>query len=152
MKERKSWRGEVYLDSIDLDILTLLNNYRSKDIHIKGMKVLDIAEELGIKHQSLKPHLDKLLAVGLIVSIVYQKKGTDRREVLLVSTEEYLSIRTDQELELDEDTKRTLNSVVETKKMLQRIRKYLDEKDTSKSINFDLRKKDYGKTKTEEPK
>ena len=53
-------RADSYLDSIDLEILETLEKY-------EGLGVLALAEDLKIKHQTLKKHLEKLNAVDLIL-------------------------------------------------------------------------------------
>jgi hypothetical protein len=58
-------RAEIYFDSIDLDILEFLNNPNRKT-HEGGYSVIDIIDKLKINNKSLKPHIDKLLNLGLI--------------------------------------------------------------------------------------
>jgi hypothetical protein len=64
-KREKRARGIPYLDSIDLEILQILNGTLGyKDFKIFG--VLDLVDELNISHISLKPHIDKLMDLGFI--------------------------------------------------------------------------------------
>ncbi len=55
-------RAEILFDSIDLEILNILNEDRNNE----GVGVLDLVNKLDIKHNSLKPHLDKLVTLNLI--------------------------------------------------------------------------------------
>ena len=58
-------RAHIYFDSIDLQILEFLDN-PNHFTHEGGYSVLEVAEKLNINHKSLKPHIDKLLTIGLI--------------------------------------------------------------------------------------
>jgi len=60
-------RGKILFDEIDLGILFWL------DKHERGLKVLELANILKIKHNNLKPHIDKLLFLRLIATIVSKK-------------------------------------------------------------------------------
>ena len=52
-------RGRVLFDSIDLQILELLNGE-------KYFGVLELTKSLRIKHKNLKPHLEKLMKANLV--------------------------------------------------------------------------------------
>jgi len=58
-------RAEIYFDSIDLEILEFLNTPNRKTYE-GGYSVIDIIDKLKINNKSLKPHIDKLLMLGLI--------------------------------------------------------------------------------------
>jgi hypothetical protein len=77
-------RAEIYFDSIDLEILEFLNipNIKTNE---GGYSVIDIIKELKINNKSLKPHIDKLLTLGLIhtTSMIYAgniKRNEDNKK------------------------------------------------------------------------
>lgn len=58
-------RSQIYFDSIDLEIMEFLNekNYKT---HEGAYSIFDIIDKIKINSKSLKPHIDKLLTLGLI--------------------------------------------------------------------------------------
>jgi len=60
MKRKVGERAEVLIDTIDLEILRILE-YTSYG-------VLELAEKLKIQHKNLKPHLEKLIKSELIIT------------------------------------------------------------------------------------
>lgn len=79
MVKKKRARGIPYFDSIDLEILQLLDGYpRNKKYGIYG--ILDLADKLNISHISLKPHIDKLLDLELIRLIPFEDLPKDKRK------------------------------------------------------------------------
>lgn len=71
-------RSRVIIDTIDLDILDILNMSKNQN----GLGVMELKEEIGIAHNSLKPHIEKLIKLGLI-SFEQVKKS---RKIILKST------------------------------------------------------------------
>lgn len=59
-------RAKILIDSIDLEILEFLEGCEVV------IGVLDLANRLDIKHKNLKPHLEKLIRIGLIKTNEYQ--------------------------------------------------------------------------------
>lgn len=53
-------KSKVLFDSIDLEILEKVTNK-------PNLGVLELTEEIGLTHQNLKQHLEKLMRAGLIV-------------------------------------------------------------------------------------
>ena len=83
MEKRKvGIRSKILFDEIDLRIIQLLNNPKNND----GLGVLEIAKWFGVMHNNLKPHLDKLLSLGLILfspnkegkSVLFSRKGKEQ--------------------------------------------------------------------------
>jgi len=70
-------RANIYFDSIDLEILELLN-IPNRKTYEGGYSVIDIIEKLKINNKSLKPHIDKLLTLGLIHIIHMKYAGNDK--------------------------------------------------------------------------
>lgn len=64
------------LDDIDLKILN--------ELTLESYKVLKLAEKLGINHNSLKPHLNKLINVGLV-----DKYRGDENKIYLMTANNY---------------------------------------------------------------
>lgn len=67
VKGKIGMRGRVLFDEIDLRIIQKLN-------HDNGMGVLELAKWMGIMHNNMKPHIDKLISLGL-VSINQNNEG-----------------------------------------------------------------------------
>lgn len=59
-------KAKVLLDSLDLEILNLLNTSKYKDSAI-GYGVLDMVKMLNVTHKTIKPHIDKLKKSNLIL-------------------------------------------------------------------------------------
>jgi len=72
MKKKRSStdRGLNLLDSIDLEIMEKLS--------YKNLGVMELKEKIGLNHQNLKPHLDKLRTADLI-------KGSRKRSKIELS-------------------------------------------------------------------
>ena len=68
MSGRKS---KVLMDSIDLEILDILDRYNQEDIG-----VLELAEKINLTHQNLKKHLEKLIRLDLVDPIT--TKGSNK--------------------------------------------------------------------------
>jgi len=63
-KKRKIGERAIgLLDSIDLQILEVLEEKCNE-----GIGIMELRQVIGIHHTSLKPHLDKLISCGLIIS------------------------------------------------------------------------------------
>jgi hypothetical protein len=98
-----------------------------------------LANRLKIKHNSLKPHLDKLRFLDL----VFTYKNSDDKVMLGVGME---NIKELSEFEFG-DKKEYEKSVKEAEhqqalvKYLEKIKSYLYDKEMNKLIEFDLRKK-----------
>lgn len=60
VKRKVGERAEILFDSIDLEVLKKFNSFNN------AVKVLELADSLKINHNSLKPHIDKLMTLGLI--------------------------------------------------------------------------------------
>lgn len=67
-------RAESYFDSIDLQILELLTTAQNERNNPEGYSVLDIADKLKVKHNSLKPHIDKLINLNLVFAYSDENK------------------------------------------------------------------------------
>jgi DNA-binding Lrp family transcriptional regulator len=64
-------KSKVLIDSIDLDILTTLNDYS----YNLGLGVLELAEKIKLTHQNLKRHLEKLVKARLVFPLTYSSSN-----------------------------------------------------------------------------
>ena len=89
MKKENRKRGIIYFDSIDLEILELLDT--PNKVNSIGWGVLEIVDRLNISHISLKPHIDKLLRLKLICTVdlsrydIKSKKVIEKKKVGLAT-------------------------------------------------------------------
>ena len=122
----KGKRAEVLFDSIDLQILKILNSAQL------GIGVLDLVQRLNLKHKNLKPHLDKLIALGLV--IVW--RDTQNQKIKICSEMEVFGDNNEDE-ELQDKIKKH-------RALLEFLEKAEEENNKLKSMQltlFDLRKK-----------
>lgn len=150
-KIEKRKRGIPYLDSIDLEILEFLDEPNYKE-NKNGWGVLDIVDKLEIKHNNLKPHIDKLLKLNLIVMIdmsnyISKGKNVMQEKKVGLSTikanndywkDNVADFEKDKE-EIKEVNKENdyFNAII---KCLQNIRKIFYEKENEEYLEMDLRK------------
>jgi len=156
---KKRGKADSYLDSIDLEILEYLDGANWNEGDLIGHSVLDIVEHLGIKHNNLKPHLDKLLNLKLIViteKVIrdkdgkgeYDNDGTLKTKVVLATTrrnnkywmENIFTGQDTEEENIYNECKIENEKYEEVLKLLGSIKKYLYDKEKLKSIDYDLRK------------
>jgi len=74
VKRKVGERAEILVDTLDLEILS--------EIRKEELGVLELANKLNIQHKNLKPHLVKLINVGLILI-----SKTKNRKILLILPE-----------------------------------------------------------------
>jgi hypothetical protein len=67
-------RAQIYFDSIDLEILEFLNHKNRRTME-GAYSILDLIEHIKINSKSLKPHIDKLLSLGLLETIPMSYAG-----------------------------------------------------------------------------
>lgn len=58
-------KSKVLLDSIDLEILKILNEYSSYN----GLGILELTNKIKLTHQNLKKHLEKLIRIELVLPL-----------------------------------------------------------------------------------
>lgn len=133
-------KGEVYFDSVDLEILEFLID-RAQN----GAGVLEIADKLNISHKSLKPHIDKLRFLDLIVIVettaVFGKTNNNVGEIKLCVPTAWYDDPSDWREGYEEEIKKQLRRFEEVIKSLRKIKNYEEEKEISKKLEMDLRKK-----------
>jgi hypothetical protein len=151
MVKEKRKRGVPYLDSVDLEILELLDspNWNVKK-DLGGWSVLDIVEKLEIQHNNLKPHIDKLLKLNLIClkdlseyknrgekNIKIKKVGLTSIRVLIDRwIEDDVMFMSDEELIKAKADREYFKNVV---KCLSDVRKYFWDKEQKDFLELDLR-------------
>lgn len=126
-------RAQIYLDSIDYEILNFIKNSGGR-----GFSVLDLAKILKLNHNTLKPHLDKLIALKLIV-LSYDEKN------LLLTTPINLSKYAYENLvpDIDFDTKDDEKDVQHFNKyysVLEDVHYYFRNEKNKSLLDLDLRK------------
>ena len=144
MKKENRTRGIPYLDSIDLEILEFLDkpNYNLNRV---GWSILDLAHNLNITHISLKPHIDKLLRLRLIVTVDISNKANEVKVGLstIKSANDYwisqigLQELSEKERETISKEKYIYENIFDT---LTEIRKIFYDKEKEKLLDIDLRK------------
>lgn len=155
----KRVKGISYLDSIDLEILEYLDNANFEEDDLVGYSVLDIVDHLKIKHNNLKPHLDKLLSLKLITILEkpirnkdnkaeLDSKGVLKTKIVIANIKRgnlfwmnnvYMQLNPEEE-ELYSECKVENKRFEEVLKLLQTIRSYYYDKEKLKKVDFDLRK------------
>lgn len=121
MKKRTvGHRGTPLLDSIDLMILEKLEG-ASLDIK-KGIGVLQLGESLGIPHNNLKPHLEKLLNAELILAWTYP----NNKNKITLTTTSHLN-------DMDGATEKVL-TYEGTLRTLRKINSHKSKEDTVKKL------------------
>lgn len=130
-------KGSVLFDSIDLKILELLR--KRHNTTFGGLKVYEIAKELKIRHKSLKPHIDKLRSLNLIVPVASDK------EVWLSTRSVYWDeLGSDLAHEISKKALEEVNKELELEEkvfeILQKARTYYWNKKADKLLEMDLRK------------
>lgn len=70
-------KSKVLIDSIDLEILSILDDK-------EGIGVLELAEKINLTHQNVKTHLEKLIRASLILKkpSFTSKKKTNKIELI----------------------------------------------------------------------
>lgn len=152
MVNDKRKRGIPYFDNIDLEILEFLNkpNYTENR---EGWKVIDLVNELKITHVSLKPHIDKLLRLKLILTkdlSDYKQKGKifiKNKKVGLTTIKASNNYYMDNIVEYEdedgiEEIKEENERFDNVIKLLQKIRKYFYDKEQEEYLGLDLRSKE----------
>lgn len=149
MKNKRK-RGVPYLDSMDLEILEFLD--RLNDPIQFGWSVLDIVKQLNIKHNNLKPHIDKLLNLNLIcvVDIThYNAKGNkpNVNKKVGLSTVRAVNdfwlrdlVEQVEDKESIEEVKKEIENFKRVLKFLRSVRAYYYNIENKTQIDFDLRK------------
>jgi len=139
MKKRNvGQRAIVLLDSIDLEILEeIKKSYGVKSYN--GLGILELANALNIKHNNLKPHLDKLRYLNLI----FAQKNYEGKVILGMGMENIKDLSQFEFNDL-EDYEGALAEAERQRgflKYLEKSRNYLYDNEIEKQIEFDLRKK-----------
>jgi hypothetical protein len=150
-------RAEIYFDSIDLEILEFLNIHNLKT-HEGGYSVIDIIDKLKINNKSLKPHIDKLLNLGLIHTTYMNYAGNIKdneddkkynKKIGLTTSSisfKFLNeidcyVDVDDEKQYNEDKKNAekVNLVID---ILKDVRKMYNKEKSKELIDIDLRSKE----------
>lgn len=131
---KKSERGKVLFDDIDLRILNML-----KAPYVKKISVIDLSKQLDINHKNLKPHINKLITLDLIFP--YQEFDG---KIYLASTLENAK----QLSENDFDNKKDFDEMLQERiiqqglmNMLYKADIYLTTEKMFEGLELDLRKK-----------
>lgn len=139
MKKRKiGERAIILFDSIDIEILDQLNS--SKD----GISVLQLADRLSLRHNSLKPHLDKLRQIGVIFAYRNQEG-----KILLYTGMENVNQLDRGDFDTDKEYEEVVQEAQKQRDLLNYLRKVRNlsyEKEISKAIDMDFRKVKEGRT------
>ncbi len=152
-KIEKRKRGVPYLGSIDLEILEFLDtpNYIANK---NGWAVLDVVEKMGIQHNNLKPHIDKLLKLKLIVVVDlsdYKHKGKriiENKKVGLTSIKARNNFWLENYADFDGDEKYKEEAKKENEyfdfiiSFFRDIKKYFYDKENEEFLKLDLRSKE----------
>lgn len=137
-------RARIYFDSIDLEILELLNNRKNEQNNYEGSyQVLEVAEKLNLNHKNLKPHIDKLRKLDLI--FVYSDSNN---RILLSTPSAYFDFLneidyytdgggTEKEYKREKEKKERFENIIG---VLREVRKIYIEEKQSKILELDLRK------------
>ena len=139
VKRKVGERAEILLDSIDLEILKKIKSGYGKYGEYNGIGVLELANNLNIKHNSLKPHLDKLMFLNLVFSY----KNSDNKVMLGVGMENIKELDEccfNSKKEYEEGIKEAEHQQA-LLNYLEKIKTYYYDKEMKKLIEFDLRKK-----------
>jgi hypothetical protein len=139
VKRKVGERAEILLDSIDLEILKKIKSGYGINGGYDGIGVLELANILNIKHNSLKPHLDKLMFLNLIFSY----KNSQNKVMLgcgMENIKELSEFEFDSKKEYEEALKEAEHQQTLIK-YLEKIKTYYHEKEMKNLIDFDLRKK-----------
>lgn len=136
-KEKPGRKSKVLFDSIDLEILQYLDNEVYDDSQ-RGISVLDLTKAIGLTHQNLKIHLEKLLRAGLIMAIQNSKST----KIGLISPENYAHLLADLDLpEEAEPFRKKLEDYRILLKFLKLVRGLDFERETLRNINNQLKTK-----------
>jgi hypothetical protein len=141
-KRKAGERANILFDDIDFQILNLLSDPRSRE----GLQVLELANSLRIKHNSLKPHIDKLMFLKLInlVEVVYPtKEGNKKKRLLTMTCSTGLDSWLSNPAFYKEDKKQVKEEMKREKiilDVLSNANSYLSMKENEKLIGSDLRK------------
>jgi DNA-binding Lrp family transcriptional regulator len=161
MEKDKRGKAQSYFDELDLEILELLDSKAMECVRgfgtETGYSVMDIKDKLNITHQSLKPHIDKLLSVGLISiykTPVRNEKfeaekddgGNIKYKNLISSTlggntfwMECIFVGADEEQKDYEISKKENANIEVFMEYLRKVRELIRTNDVKKSIDYDLR-------------
>lgn len=134
VKRKVGERAIILFDSIDLDILKILNTAWGEDRVYEGKGILELAKKLNLRHKNLKPHVTKLMALDLI----FAWRGPDGK--VKIGT----GMTASEQFQPDEITKDDWREINEQRALL----KYLNKSQTEqtklnllKDMGFDLREK-----------
>lgn len=144
VRRSKGERAETYFDSIDLQILEKLDTAQNIHNSPEGYSVLDLVSSLKIKHKNLKPHIDKLLKLGLIFAYRDDENKlrlwTGKANMRYIFQDD-LSIvcHNNEEIKKAKKQMENENALLQ---YLQKVRGIKQEEALRKEIFIDLRKKD----------
>jgi len=145
MKKEKRTRGIPYLDSIDLEILEFLDKQNYKK-NITGWTVLDLVNNMNISHISLKPHLDKLLRLQLILLINLNYKCEKKERLGFATIRDYnktrLKFKAYKDIEEKEKIEQDIKNFNCILDCLKDIRQFEYSNTNGELINIDLRSTD----------
>lgn len=135
MVDRKAGeRAKILFDNIDLKIIKMLNGAD----YGKGFGVLELADKLGLNHKNLKPHLDKLLHLGLI--FIFKDENGEAKLYTYIRNMETL---TGQEFDSETDYHTAVRKVNDHKVLveyLEKVDSLEHNKEMKEILEMDLRK------------
>ena len=133
-------RGRPLLDTTDLDILEWLYKASGKR-SIKDQNITTLGNEIKVRHNNLKPHVDKLINLNLISVLSSDVKGNEKPDAWLITPKDAFDfMRENSEMFNKKDIegiKDEYDYFLHVLHMLRKVKKGLDKKS-----NIDLRSKE----------
>lgn len=131
-------------DNIDLQMINIIMQYYNANNKLKGISVLDLANKIKINHNSLKPHLNKLISVGIIIPF----RDSDDKVMLSVKNtlKEIISIEDFNNNDEYNDFLQEVYGLDGFINMSRRLETYKKQEEIGKTPKIDLRKKKNRKT------
>lgn len=154
---RTGQRSDVLFDSADLDILeTLRQHHKTTEYeedgntrYAVGMPVLELVENLKMTHKSLKPHINKLIALEFIIA--YNANG----QVYLTTNAAFDRLMGADYSHLSESEQEKEYALIKLEddlvKALKAVKNYYYKSGIQKRIETDLRKRTRIKNLSEKP-
>ena len=133
-------RGRPLLDTTDLDILEWLYKASGKR-NMEDQNITTLGKEIKVRHNNLKPHVDKLINLHLITVLSSEVKGNEKPDAWLVTPKDAFDFMNDNsemfgKNEIDRITAE-YDYFQHVLRMLRLIKKGLNKKS-----NIDLRSKE----------
>ena len=136
-------RAEIYFDSIDLQILEKLTTAKNVNNSPEGYGILEIADALKIKHNSLKPHIDKLRKLDLIFPY-HDKEGKLRLWTDIARMEHIyhndFSMGGNRSLEEEKEERENIEKGKTLLEYLKKVHDLIYQESMDKSVDIDFRK------------